>query len=165
MQLLIPWDEASLPLMLTVVKSRMRQVSLRFLAPYGITPQQYQVLRVLSERPGLCHGGLAGALGLDKPSATRLLQSVERKGWVELFPHPANKRKLRLELSPEGLRMVDRLEAFRKTMREGLEEGLEEGERKAIRAILHKLHNNLDRMEAVAGTAPEDDVRNPLCGS
>ena len=156
MQLLIPWDEASLPLMLTVVKSRMRQVSLKLLAPYGITPQQYQVLRVLSEKPGLCHFELAGALGLDKPSATRLLQGVQRKGWVESRPHPGHKRKLCLGLSAEGLALVGRLTQFRKTMREGLEKGLDEGERKAIRALLLKLRTNLDRMEEAASLPPAD---------
>jgi DNA-binding MarR family transcriptional regulator len=153
MQLLIPWEDASLPLMLSVVKSRLRQVSLKLLAPYGITPQQHQVLRVLSDRPGLCHGELAGALGLDKPSATRLLQSVRKKGWVDLLPHPAHKRKLRLELSAEGLAMVGRLVAFRKTIHEGLEQGLEEGERRAVRALLKKLKDNLDRMDAGLASA------------
>jgi len=150
MQLLIPWDEASLPLMLTVVKSRMRQVSLRLLAPYGITPQQYQVLRVLSEKPGLCHFELAGALGLDKPSATRLLQGVRRKGWMNVLPDPANKRKQHLELSGEGRALVGRLTEFRTTMREGLEAGLSPAEREAIRSILHKLQHNLDRLDEVA---------------
>ena len=159
---MIPWDEASLPLMLTVVKSRMRQLSLRLLAPYGITPQQYQVLRVLSEKPGLCHFELAGALGLDKPSATRLLQSVQGKGWVTCLPHPSHRRKLRLELSAEGLALVDRLVEFRTTMREGLEEGLTEEERRAIRALLHKLRRNLDRLDEAASGAL---VRDPICGS
>jgi len=151
MQLLIPWEEASLPLMLSVVKSHLRQVSLRLLAPYGITPQQHQVLRVLADKPGLCHGELAGALGLDKPSATRLLHNVHGKGWVELLPHPTHKRKLRLELSAEGLALVARLATFRAAVREGLERGLDEGERQAIRALLHKLQHNLDRMDAESG--------------
>jgi DNA-binding MarR family transcriptional regulator len=154
MQLLIPWNEASLPLMLSVVKSHLRQVSLRLLAPYGITPLQHQVLRVLSTRPGLCHGELAGALGLDKPSATRLLQGVQRKGWVELLPHPTHKRKLRLELSSEGRAMVDRLASFRTTVREGLERDLDDGEKQAIRALLHKLQTNLDRMDEAASAQP-----------
>ena len=152
MQLLIPWEEASLPLMLTVVRSRLRQVSWRLLAPHGLTPQQYQVLRVLSDTPGLCHGELAGALGLDKPSATRMLQTLERKGWVDVLPHPCHGRKLRLQLSASGQAVVAGLGSFRATVREGLEHGMDEDERKAVRALLHKLKNNLDRMDAAAGT-------------
>jgi len=152
MQLLVPWETASLPLMLTVVRSRLRQVSWRLLAPYGVTPQQYQVLRVLSDTPGLCHGELAGALGLDKPTATRMLQNLQRKGWVDVLPHPCHGRKLRLELSPAGQAMVDSLGEFRRTVREGLEQGLDEDERKAVRALLHKLKLNLDRLDEAPET-------------
>ncbi len=153
MQLLVPWEEAGLPLMLTVVRSRLRQVSWHLLAPYGITPQQYQVLRALADKPGLCHGELAGALGLDKPTATRMLQALERKGWVEVLPHPCHGRKLRLELTPEGQGLVERLLTFRKTIREGLEQGLDSEERKAVRALLQKLKHNLDRMDAEFASA------------
>ena len=63
MQLPFAWEDASLPLMITVVRSRLKQVTWKFLAPHGLTPQQFQVLRVLDDSPGLCHGELAGALG------------------------------------------------------------------------------------------------------
>jgi DNA-binding MarR family transcriptional regulator len=150
MQLLIPWEEASLPLMLSVVRSRLRQVSWKFLAPHGVAPQQYQALRVLSEHPGLCHGQLAGALGLDKPSATRLLQTLRRKGWVEMSAHPSHGRKQCLVLSPSGLALAARLEPVRTAIREGLEDGLGPAERQAIRDLLLALKCNLDRMEAAA---------------
>jgi len=148
MQLLVPWEEAGLPLMLTVVRSRLRQVSWRLLAPYGVTPQQYQVLRALADKPGLCHGELAGALGLDKPTTTRILQALQRKGWVEVLPHPDHGRKLRLELTSEGQVQVKRLLAFRKILREGLEQGFDESERQAVRSLLLKMKHNLDRMDA-----------------
>lgn len=154
MQLLIPWDEASLPLMLSVVRSRLRQVAWRLLAPYGVTPQQYQVLRVLWDAPGVSHGELAGALGLDKPTTTRMLQILQRKGWVAVRPHPGHGRKLCLELSAEGLDLVERLAPFRQQMREGLEAGLDAGQRQAIRDLLFVLKENLDRIDEAIPPAP-----------
>jgi MarR family transcriptional regulator, transcriptional regulator for hemolysin len=154
MQLLIPWEEASLPLMLTVVRSRLRQVTWHLLAPHGITPQQYQVLRVLSDAPGICHGELAGALGLDKPTTTRMIQALGRKGWVEVLPHASHGRKTRLELSAGGRAKVESLAEFRTTVREGLEAGLDDGERKAVRALLLKLKTNLDHLDGAP--APSD---------
>lgn len=153
MQLLIPWEDASLPLMLTVVRSRLKQVSWKLLAPYGITPQQYQVLRVLSDTPGLCHGQLAGALGMDKPSATRLVQTLERKGWVEVTAHPCHGRKRCLDLSESGRALARRLDGFRKTMREALEEGLDPDQRRAVRELLFALKQNLDRLEEATGAS------------
>ncbi|BDU73453.1 MarR family winged helix-turn-helix transcriptional regulator [Mesoterricola silvestris] len=156
MQLLIPWEDASLPLMLTVVRSRLRQVAWHLLAPHGLTPQQYQVLRVLSDSPGLCHGQLAGALGLDKPTATRMVQALARKGWVDVLPHPTHGRKTRLELSEGGRAKVESLVGFRKAIREGLEAGLDGEERKAVRALLLKLKTNLDHLD---GTPVPSELR------
>ncbi len=142
--------------MLTVVRSRLRQVSWRLLAPHGITPQQYQVLRVLHDTPGLCHGQLAGALGLDKPTATRMVQTLKRKGWVDVLPHPCHGRKTRLELNAEGMALVESLAGFRRTVREGLEEGLDPAERLAVRTLLHKLKTNLDRMDEALDPLPNE---------
>jgi len=152
MKLNIPWEEAHLPLLLTVVRSRMRQVSLHFLAPHDLTPQQFQVLAVLEKSPGICHKDLAGAIGMDKPTATRLLQALQRKGWVLIQPDPAHGRRLCIELSPEGARVLGQLSTFREAFREGLEEGLEDSERKQLRELLQKLMLNLDRLEQVSSS-------------
>jgi len=47
---------------------------------------------------------------------------------------------------------VDSLGEFRRTVREGLEQGLDEDERKAVRALLHKLKLNLDRLDEAPET-------------
>lgn len=148
MQLLMPWEEASLPLILSVAKSRLRQVSWRMLAPYGITPQQYQVVINVSDHPGLSHGELASALGLDKPTATRMIQAVVAKGWVSVQPDPAHGRRLKLHLTDEGAALAQRLATFRRTLRAGIEAGLSPEERLQLRRLLERVVANLDDLEA-----------------
>ena len=60
MQLSAAWTTASLPHIITAVKSRLRQVAWRRLAPFGLSPQQYQLLMAIAEEDGRCHGDLAG---------------------------------------------------------------------------------------------------------
>jgi len=150
MKLNIPWEEAHLPLLLAVVRSRLRQVGLQHLAPFGLTPQQFQVLAVLESDPGICHKNLAGALGMDKPTATRLLQTLQKKGWILIQPDPKHGRRLCITLSPEGAGLMGQLKEFRLFFREGLEAGLEPTERQQLRDLLHKLMLNLDRLEQVS---------------
>jgi len=150
MQLNIPWEEAHLPLLLTVVRSRIRQVSLHFLAPHDLTPQQFQVLAVLEGNPGICHKNLAGAIGIDKPTATRLLQTLQKKDWIRIQPDPKHGRRLVLDLSPEGARVLGQLSEFRQFFREGLEDGMEPAERQQLRDLLHRLMLNLDRLDQLS---------------
>lgn len=149
-QLQIPWSEAHLPLLLTVVRSRIRQVSLRFLTPYDVTHQQFQVLALLERSPGICHKDLAGALGLDKPTATRILQALQRKGWIEVRSDPKHGRRLRIDLSETGRALMAELGGFRQFFREGLETGLSPEERQTLRDLLQRLMLNLDRLEALS---------------
>jgi DNA-binding MarR family transcriptional regulator len=148
MQLWGTWEEASLPLLLTLVRSRLRQVSWHLLAPFDITPQQYQVLMTLVDHPGLSHRELAEALVLDKPTATRILQALQRKAWIRILPHPHHGRKLRIELTPEGTALTGRLQAFRHTIRKGLERDLDPEERRTLRLLLRRLKENLDLMDS-----------------
>jgi MarR family transcriptional regulator for hemolysin len=150
---MVPWEDASLPLMLSVVRSRLKQVALKLLAPYGVTYIQFQMLRALFDSPGICHGHLAGALGLDKPTTTRVVQTLQRKGWVTLVPHAADGRKVRLDLSASGRELVESLAGFRGRVREAMEEGLSPEERRSIRALLLKIKTNLDRLDEASGRA------------
>lgn len=150
MQLQISWEESHLPLLLAFVRSRLRQVSLHYLSPYGLTPQQYQVMSILERHPGICHKDLAGSVGMDKPTATRVLQTLQKKDWVRVQHVAGHRRKLCIDLSPEGRRLIAQLEGFRQFFREKLEEGLEPSERQQLRDLLKKLSINLDRLEQIS---------------
>jgi len=147
MQLHTPWEEAHLPLLLSVVRSRMRQVLLHHLAPHGLTTQQFQVLAVLEAKPGICHKNLAGAIGMDKPTATRLLQTLQKKAWVQIQADPEHGRRLQITLTPEGAELVRSMAPLRVTFRKALEEGMDASERQQLRDLLHKVYLNLDRLE------------------
>lgn len=51
---------------------------------------------------GIAQGELAGLLGLDKSTVSRLAAGLERKGWVRRGRDEDNQRYVRLYLTPEG---------------------------------------------------------------
>ena len=151
------WTTASLPHLITAVKSRMRQVAFRRLAPFGISPQQFQLLMAVAEQDGRCHGDLARCTWMDKPTATRILRTLQERGLVRAEGDPAHRRKVLFRLQPAAEPLVRELQDFRQYMREGMERGFEPGERQRIREMLGAVMSNLDRMEAeLTGPAGED---------
>ena len=153
MQLSASWKTASLPHVITAVKSRMRQVAWRRLAPYGLSPQQYQLLMAIAERDGRCHGDLARGTWMDKPTASRILRTLQDRGLVRAEADPDHRRRILFHLQPEAEGLVQELQGFRRFMREGMEQGLEQDERAQLRGLLASVMDNLDRMEAEL-TAP-----------
>ncbi len=51
--------------------------------PFGVTPSQGFLLRLVLARPGLSQFELAGELTISRPTATRLIDGLERLGLVE----------------------------------------------------------------------------------
>jgi DNA-binding MarR family transcriptional regulator len=148
MQLLKSLKTASLPQLITAVKSRMRQVAWRRLGPFGISPQQYQLIMALAEKEGRCHGELAKCTWIDKPTASRILRTLQDRGLVRAEPDPEHRKRALFCLEPKALALLEELHGFRQYMREGLEQGLAPAERTHLRNLLAKVMGNLDRMEA-----------------
>lgn len=79
---------------------------------HGVTPQQYQVLLALKGFPGrewATVGELAERLQLRHHSVVELLNRAQRQGLVQRTPHPTDWRAVRVELRPDGERILARL--------------------------------------------------------
>jgi DNA-binding MarR family transcriptional regulator len=59
------------------------------------------LIELMSAR-GIAQGELAGLLGLDKSTVSRLAAGLERKGWIRRGRDGENQRYVRLYLTPDG---------------------------------------------------------------
>ncbi|MEV4364990.1 MarR family winged helix-turn-helix transcriptional regulator [Nonomuraea sp. NPDC049625] len=67
-----------------------------------VTPQQAQLLCVLTSGDGVGMTDLSRLLHLEKPSLTGLVDRAERRGLVRRVRDDADRRACRVELTPEG---------------------------------------------------------------
>ena len=72
------------------------------LAPYGITPGQYGVLKCLWDEDGLTVKKLAERMYLDSSTITGLLDRMENKGLIKRQSSPSDRRALSVVLTPAG---------------------------------------------------------------
>jgi DNA-binding MarR family transcriptional regulator len=103
-------QQATLCLLRTAdaVKRRLAQV----IEPHGITPQQYNVLRILR---GAGPGGLPtltiGERMIEQtPGTTRLVDRLERKGLVTRTPCPMDRRRVFCRITEKGLELLTELD-------------------------------------------------------
>ncbi len=125
----------------------MRQVAWRWLAPHNVTPQQYTVLMVLNEQPGISLREVAELVWVDNPTASRILKMLQDRGLVLAETDPGHGRRLKLTLSKKGAVLAQSLRQLRQNMIEGIETGLSEAEGRQIRKTLRHLMSNLAQME------------------
>jgi DNA-binding MarR family transcriptional regulator len=103
-------QEATLGLLRTAdaVKRSLAQV----IEPYGITPQQYNVLRILrgAGAEGLPTLSIGERMIEQTPGVTRLVDRLERKGLVERTPCAKDRRRVFCRMTPKGLELLKELD-------------------------------------------------------
>jgi DNA-binding MarR family transcriptional regulator len=85
----------------------------QLLAPYGITPSQYNVLRILrgAEPKGLCRNEVRDRMLTRMPDMTRLLDRMERADLVVRTRGTEDRRLVSTGITEKGRRILDDLEA------------------------------------------------------
>jgi homoprotocatechuate degradation regulator HpaR len=78
------------------------------LSDVGVTEQQWRVLRVLEEHGATDATDIARSACLLMPSLTRIVQVLEFKGYCTRHPHPTDRRRALIEITPKGRSLVTR---------------------------------------------------------
>ena len=76
---------------------------------YDISVSQCYALEAVVRGEELTLNDLAARLYLDKSTASRVVDALERKGYVERQPHPEDRRSLLLRPTPAGREMEQRI--------------------------------------------------------
>lgn len=121
--------------------SLMVNYSRQFLQPYGITPKQYAILRNLaacspdSQSIQDVREGMA-----DKMSdASRLIDRLEKKGFITKFPSDFDRRSNRVRISEKGLRLLAQINQRQKQMDRFIIERLDDSEIVKLNELLSRL--------------------------
>jgi DNA-binding MarR family transcriptional regulator len=89
---------------------RLLQQAVNELAePHDINAQQLWILLMLLEGIDLAARDLAARLFIDKATASRLIERLVRRRWLQMTPTPGDKRRLRLQLTVAGARLAKKL--------------------------------------------------------
>ena len=105
-----PAHEASLGLFRTA--DLLRRMLAAVVEPAGITPQQYNVLRILrgAGDAGLPTLDIAERMVEQAPGITRLLDRLEAKTLVHRERCPTDRRQVLCAITPEGRTLLQKLE-------------------------------------------------------
>ncbi len=116
----------------------LRQIQL--LKPYGLSPQQYNILRILrGQYPHAATVSLLTDRMLDKSSnASRLVEKLRLKNLVEREECPEDRRAVNVKITDKGLQVLTSLDTVIEK-EEKLFQELPEAEAQKFNQILDKL--------------------------
>lgn len=131
--------EQCINFVLTRAQQAVLQLFKAELAPYGVTPVQYGVLRCLWDENGQTVKQLADRLSLDSSTMTGILDRMEQKGLIVKQPDPRDRRALQVVLTERGQSLEAPLtlvieEANRKAL-----QNLDDSEKEILKDLLQRL--------------------------
>ncbi|HCU11694.1 MAG TPA: MarR family transcriptional regulator [Gemmatimonadetes bacterium] len=103
-------QEATLGLLRTA--DAMKRSLAQVIEPHGITPQQYNVLRILrgAGSDGIPTLTIGERMIEQTPGVTRLVDRLERKGLVARTPCPKDRRRVFCRITAKGLDLLKELD-------------------------------------------------------
>jgi DNA-binding MarR family transcriptional regulator len=84
----------------------------QFFRPFDITPSQYNVLRILrgAGDDGLCRNEISERMVTATPDMSRLLDRMERAGWVQRKRAENDRRQVSTFITKSGMELLKKLE-------------------------------------------------------
>jgi DNA-binding MarR family transcriptional regulator len=122
------------------------------LAPLGIGPRHFAMLRFVRDAEGQSQQALGSALGIPASRMVALVDELEGEGMLERRPNPADRRSHALYLTAKGRKLLDRAFAIAMAHEDRVCESLSEAEREEVLRLLNKIG---DSMGMTAGVHPE----------
>lgn len=111
-----------------------------------LTLSQYNLLGALAEHPQLPVGEVALAAGVAPPTATRMLDHLERSGIVRRENSSRDRRVVTVQLTTQGRRLLERKRAVVSEKRRALHESLTPGEREQAERLLRRLAELIEQL-------------------
>ena len=105
-----PAEETLVGLLHTADVVRRRAEAVVF--PHGMTSQQYNVLRILrgAGKAGLPTLDIVDRMVEQAPGITRLINTLEKNGWVRRERGEDDRRVVRCHILPAGLKLLEKLD-------------------------------------------------------
>jgi DNA-binding MarR family transcriptional regulator len=113
------------------------------LARHGITLKHVFILRQLSRRDYLYPADIAEMLFCDRPTATVVVDTMEKRGWVRRGKDPDNAKRMRVMLTESGRDKLASLATRAGGPRFDPLSCFSEPEKAQFEALLMKLHRHI----------------------
>lgn len=121
----------------------LRKLIDRRLQPLGLSRAQWSILAILSNQEGLSQSQISSKLEIEKSTAGRLIDQVEKSGWIERRPIAGDRRVWGIHLTDQARQLLAQVEAVIFHSRTEMLHGLSAEQQESLSEILQTVKSNL----------------------
>lgn len=113
-----------------------------------LTRAQWRALKATSRHEGLSQSELAEYLDMEAIPVGRVIDRLEKTGFVERRADPSDRRRWRLYLTPKAHAVVDEMEVIAGELRDDSLRGIERNDLDTLMSVLNQIKENLATLDA-----------------
>jgi len=125
----------------------------RRLQALGLTQAQWRAIARLSRAEGMTQVELAERLEIQPITLTRLIDRLEKAGWVERRTHPLDRRAVQLYLAPRSQPILEEMHARAAETLSEATRGVAASAQKQLLETLERIKHNLVAAESAVTAA------------
>ena len=142
-------------LLIAVAQRTAKLAVQRHARTLGLTARQFWFLNAARELSGASLGEIARRQRMDAPTASRLAESLARRGLLRTAHDDRDRRALRVLLTPAGAKLAEKIAPLAASVRSAVVRGISRRDQQALRTCLRKVIANLEVFATKAGDEHE----------
>lgn len=135
--------EIAVELNLTGCKLKQYIAAMLRIEGVPLTPEQFMLIDLLWNQGSMTQQELADQMQKDKNSVTKLVDAIEKKGFVVREQNLKDRRANTLVLTEKALQLRDGAKRKGISILDNILEGISEEELRSFLSTLHKLNSNM----------------------
>lgn len=135
--------EIAVELNLTGCKLKQYIAAMLRIEDVPLTPEQFMLIDLLWNQGSMTQQQLADQMQKDKNSVTKLVDAIEKKGFVVREQNLKDRRANTLVLTEKALQLKDSAKRKGISILDNILEGISEEELRSFLSTLHKLNSNM----------------------
>ncbi len=118
----------------------------RKVQPMGLTRSQWRVLNILRRRPGISQAKLAEIIEVEPMTLCRLLDRMEKNGWIARKPDPRDRRANCVILTDKVKPLAGKLKNYSLSLRHEFLKDINEKDYETMLDCLMKIKGNISEI-------------------
>lgn len=150
-------DKATFGYLVTDVTRLMRKQFDRRAVRFGLTRAQWRALKRVHRGEGITQNELAEFLEMEPIAVGRVIDRLQKAGFIERRADPSDRRCWRLHLQPKAHAVIDDMEQISNRLFREMQQGIAAADMKTMIGVLARMKDNLnalDRAEHKQGETP-----------
>ncbi len=127
----------------TRLSRELKKIFDKRLEKLSLTASMWCVLMAIMENGEITQKELSVILSIEGPTTTKIIDNLEKRGFIKRVPHETDRRAYKIKLTDKGIKIKEEIFKYGDCFMKDVKSNLTEEEKKQLHILLNKIYDNI----------------------